>query len=137
MTAAAGDTEAIVARLKARGISRSGFRSAAMAKQIAGDSPDSKEFQVQPNTVDPRKAIVELDQAIPKDWDIVVGAGHYFSMVMTHMKGRPAERRKIIFIVSDGQVSRKGNVHSLERNTELLLQNDIQVFGCYRELFFT
>ena len=34
--------EAIVARLKARGISRTGFRSAEMAKQIAGDSPDSQ-----------------------------------------------------------------------------------------------
>ena len=88
--------EAIVARLKARGISRSGFRSADMAKQIAGDSPDTKEFQVQPNTVDPRKAIVELDQAIPKDWDIVVGGGHYFSIAMTHMKGRPADKYHVV-----------------------------------------
>ena len=84
--------EAIVARMKARGVSRTGFRTNDMARQIAGDSPDCKEFPVQPNTVDPRKAMLELDQAIPKDWDIVVGAGHYFSMAMTHMKGRPAER---------------------------------------------
>ena len=88
--------EAIVARMKARGVSRTGFRSADMAKQIAGDSPDSKEFQVQPNTVDPRKAILELDQAIPKDWDIVVGGGHYFSIAMTHMKGRPADKYHVV-----------------------------------------
>ena len=67
-----------------------------MAKLIAGDTPDSKEFPVQPNTVDPRKAVLELDEAIPKDWEIVVGAGHYFSMVMTHMNGRPAERYHVV-----------------------------------------
>ncbi|HLM11937.1 MAG TPA: thiamine pyrophosphate-binding protein [Reyranella sp.] len=88
--------EAITARLKARGVSRTGFRNGDMAQQIAKDSPDSKEFQVQPNTVDPRKAIVELDQAIPKDWDIVVGGGHYFSIAMTHMKGRPADKYHVV-----------------------------------------
>ena len=88
--------EAIIARLKARGVSRSGFRNADMAQQIAKDSPDSKEFQVQPNTVDPRKAIIELDQAIPKDWDIIVGGGHYFSIAMTHMKGRPADKYHVV-----------------------------------------
>jgi thiamine pyrophosphate-dependent acetolactate synthase large subunit-like protein len=33
---------------------------------------------------------------VPKDWEVVVGAGHYFSMVMTHMKGRPAERYHVV-----------------------------------------
>jgi hypothetical protein len=36
--------EAILARLKQRGVSRTGFRTNEMAKLIAGDSPDSKEF---------------------------------------------------------------------------------------------
>ena len=88
--------EAIAARMKQRGISRTGFRTNEMARLIAGDSPDSKEFPVQPNTLDPRKAVLELDSAIPKDWEVVVGAGHYFSMVMTHMKGRPAERYHVV-----------------------------------------
>ncbi len=88
--------EAIVARMKARGVARPGFRGADMAKQIAGDSPDSKAFAVQANTVDPRKAILELDQAIPKDWDIIVGGGHYFIIAMTHMKGRPAEKYHVV-----------------------------------------
>ena len=78
-------------------MSRTGFRTADMAKQIAGDSRRTrKEFPVQPNTVDPRKAILELDQVIPKDWDIVVGGGHYFSIVMTHMKGRPADKYHVV-----------------------------------------
>jgi acetolactate synthase I/II/III large subunit len=88
--------DAIVARMKARGVQRPGFRSAEMARQIAGDSPDSKAFTAQANTVDPRKAILELDQAIPKDWDIIVGGGHYFSIAMTHMKGRPAEKYHVV-----------------------------------------
>jgi len=45
------------------------------------------------------------------------------------LRDRPVERRRIIFIVSDGQVSGPANVHSLDKNTELLLQNDIQVFA--------
>jgi acetolactate synthase I/II/III large subunit len=88
--------EAILNRMQQRGIRKTGFRTNEMARLIAGDTPDSKEFPVQPNTVDPRKTVLELDQAIPKDWEIVVGAGHYFSMVMTHMKGRPAERYHVV-----------------------------------------
>ena len=42
--------EAILARMKQRGVAKTGFRTNEMAKLIAGDSPDSKEFPVQPNT---------------------------------------------------------------------------------------
>ena len=88
--------DAIVARMDARGVAKTGSRTADMAAAIAADSPDGKEFPVQPNTVDPRKIILELDQIIPKDWDIVVGGGHYFSIAMTHMKGRPADKYHVI-----------------------------------------
>ncbi len=88
--------EAIVARLDQRKIKKAGFRTSDMAKQIAADQPDRKEFPVQANMVDPRKALLELDRTIPKDWDIVVGGGHYFSIAMTHMRGRAAERYHVI-----------------------------------------
>ena len=72
--------EAIANRLEQRNIKRTGFRTADMAKLVAGDfPPDRKEFPVQANTVDPRKMLIELDAIIPKDWDIVIGGGHYFS----------------------------------------------------------
>jgi len=45
------------------------------------------------------------------------------------LRGRPMVRRKVIFIVSDGQASGPANVHSEAQNTTLLLQNDIQVFA--------
>ncbi|MEX2643703.1 MAG: thiamine pyrophosphate-binding protein [Acetobacterales bacterium] len=88
--------EALVARLDARGVARQGYRSGEIADAIAADSPDSKQFQVQPGTLDPRETMRELDAVIPKDWDIVVGGGHYFSFVMTHMRGRAAERFHVV-----------------------------------------
>ncbi len=45
------------------------------------------------------------------------------------LKGRPAERRRVLFLISDGEVSGPANTHSLAQNTELLLKNDIQVFA--------
>ncbi|MGE5513324.1 MAG: thiamine pyrophosphate-binding protein [Bacteroidota bacterium] len=89
--------EAIVNRLDQRNIKRTGFRTPDMAKLVAADfPPDRKEFPVQANMVDPRRMILELDAVIPKDWDIVVGGGHYFSIAMTHMRGRPAEKYHVI-----------------------------------------
>ena len=88
--------DAIANRLRQRNIKRTGFRTAEMARQIAADAPDRKEFPVQANTVDPRKAMLELDRVIPKDWDIVVGGGHYFSIAMTHLRGRPADKYHVI-----------------------------------------
>ena len=46
----------------------------------------------QPGMIDQRRFIEELDRTIPKDWEIVVGGGHYFSIAMTHLRGRAAER---------------------------------------------
>lgn len=88
--------EAILKRMGERGVAKSGFRTGDIVAEIAADSPDSKEFPVQANMVDPRKMVLELDKAIPKDWDIVVGGGHYFSMAMTHMTGRPADKYHVV-----------------------------------------
>jgi len=45
------------------------------------------------------------------------------------LKDRPSDRRRIVFIVSDGVASGPANVHTLAQNTELLLKSDIQVFA--------
>jgi VWFA-related protein len=44
------------------------------------------------------------------------------------LRTRSEDRRKIIFLVSDGQV-RGENKHSLEKNTDFLLQSGIQVYA--------
>ena len=67
--------EALVAALERQGVRNTGLRTPELARRIASDVPDSKEFPVQPGMVDPRHAMAELDRAVPKDWDIVIGLG--------------------------------------------------------------
>lgn len=88
--------EAIVAALDQRGVARTGFRTADVQAAIAADVPDAKAYTPQPGLLDPRKAILELDAVVPKDWDIVIGAGHYFSIALTHMRGRANDRYHVI-----------------------------------------
>ena len=45
------------------------------------------------------------------------------------LKSRPGSRRKMILLVSDGQATISGNTHSLEKNVDLLLENNIQVYS--------
>jgi VWFA-related protein len=45
------------------------------------------------------------------------------------LKNRPEANRRIIFLISDGQVGGAGNTRKLEDNVELLLQNNIQVYS--------
>lgn len=89
---AAATAEALTARLKQRPLARPGFHTPSISAEIAADQPDRKHFDIAPNTVDPRQAIIELDRTIPKDWDIVIGAGHYFGIALTHLRGRAADR---------------------------------------------
>jgi thiamine pyrophosphate-dependent acetolactate synthase large subunit-like protein len=88
--------DSVTTALKARGVRKDGYRSAAIAAAIAADVPDRKEFSIAPGTVDPRRAMEELDAIVPKDWDLVIGGGHYFGIAMTHLKGRPAERYHVV-----------------------------------------
>jgi acetolactate synthase-1/2/3 large subunit len=92
--------EAILAGLdKKLGVGKptaAAIRTKELAHRIATEPADSMEFDTGPGVLDPRKVIEALDAVIPKDWDIVVGGGHYFSIAMTHMKGRPAEKYHVI-----------------------------------------
>ena len=78
--------------------SSAGARTPMLAKQIAAMAarPDSKEFLVAADTVDPRPAMLELDAAIPKDWTVVSGGAHFAGIVVTHMYGRRAENVHVI-----------------------------------------
>src|ERR1700730_8634433 len=89
--------EAIVTRLKERGISRRGWRSNEIATKIAAtaENPVLKPYTPTPGTLDPRPVVKELDAAVPKDWDIIVAGGHCFSFAMTHLRGRPAGKYHI------------------------------------------
>lgn len=73
-----------------------GFRSAEMAAAIAADEPDRKAFEIEPGTVDPRKAIQELGRTVPKDWGVVIGGEHHFGIALTYLRGRPANKYHVI-----------------------------------------
>jgi thiamine pyrophosphate-dependent acetolactate synthase large subunit-like protein len=90
--------EAVLAKLEQRGFSSSGARTPMLAKQIQAMAarPDPKEFLVEPGTVDPRPAILELDRTIPKDWTVVSGGAHFAGVVATHFYGRRAENMHIV-----------------------------------------
>ena len=87
--------EAVTRRLREHGIRRPGWRSNVVAARIAADLPDAKEFSVTPGTLDPRPVLREIDDTVPKDWDVVVAGGHCFSFTMTHLKGRPGGKYHI------------------------------------------
>ncbi len=81
---------AIVKKLSARGSTAAAVRSQALARRISEEPADAAAFTIAPGTLDPRRAIEELDRIIPKDFDSVSGSGHqsYFHSVM---RGRKPE----------------------------------------------
>jgi thiamine pyrophosphate-dependent acetolactate synthase large subunit-like protein len=83
--------EAILDQLRQDGAPTPGFHSAALARRIATEKHDPREYPIEPGTFDPREVIAELDRVIPKDWDVVTGAGHssYFTSLM---RGRSPKR---------------------------------------------
>jgi thiamine pyrophosphate-dependent acetolactate synthase large subunit-like protein len=89
-------TEALTHRLRKVSSRKTGYRSSERARKVANEVFDERVFPVSPGTLDPRAALLELDKVIPKDWEIVVGAGHFFNFVLTHLRGRPAERWHVV-----------------------------------------
>ena len=90
--------EAVLAKLGALNFQSAGARTPMLANQIAAMAarPDSKEFLVQADVVDPRPAMLELDAAIPKDWTVVSGGAHFAGIAVTHFYGRKAENIHVI-----------------------------------------
>jgi thiamine pyrophosphate-dependent acetolactate synthase large subunit-like protein len=53
-----------------------GWRSPALADQIADPTVDDARFDPQPGLLDPRDAVAEIDRCLPKAWEIVNSSGH-------------------------------------------------------------
>ncbi|OYX15519.1 MAG: hypothetical protein B7Z15_00250 [Rhizobiales bacterium 32-66-8] len=85
-------TQAVAAELRKLTPARGGFRRAEIENRLAQDVQDDKPFELEPNSLDPREVVYEVDRVIPKDWDIVMGCAHYFTIAGPMLKGRPAER---------------------------------------------
>jgi thiamine pyrophosphate-dependent acetolactate synthase large subunit-like protein len=129
--------EAVTARLRARGIARTGSRTPEMARLIRASVPDSKDFPVGPNTVDPRKALLELDAIVPKDWDVVIGGGHYLGIAVTHMRGRAAERYHMVCdfgAIGNGLAAAVGVAAARRDGKVLLIEGDGSLMMHIQEL---
>jgi thiamine pyrophosphate-dependent acetolactate synthase large subunit-like protein len=129
--------EAIVEKLRTRRLGGTRWRQPEIARRIAADSPDSKEFAVTPGTLDPRSTLRELDAAIPKDWDIVIGGGHYFNFAMTHLRGRPAERYHVVNdfgAIGSGLASAIGVASARGDGKVLLIEGDGSLLMHIQEL---
>jgi acetolactate synthase I/II/III large subunit len=76
--------------LRARGKTVASIRSAELARRIRDEPADGAQFPIEPDLLDPRRAIEELDRVIPKDYDSVSGSGHQ-SYFHSTMRGRRPE----------------------------------------------
>jgi thiamine pyrophosphate-dependent acetolactate synthase large subunit-like protein len=82
----------VLGALRLRGVASKGWRTAALAQRIAAEPADRKQFPARADVVDPRKALLELDSVVPKDWEIVCGGAHFTDFVAPHLRGRSADR---------------------------------------------
>lgn len=83
---------ALVEVLEKAGHCAAGWHTGVLQERLAAEIPDPREYHPVPGTLDPRQIMLELNQAIPEDWDIVCGTGHFFHFVLTHLNNRPPER---------------------------------------------
>lgn len=93
---------AIVAELDAREHRPTGWRTEETRFALASATTSEPEVEIAPGTVDPRDALRAVDAAVPKDWLVVVGAGHMWNFAVEHLTGRTPDR--FIFTIDFGPV---------------------------------
>ena len=80
--------EALTAVLPAR---ERRWRSDAMAVRIRDAKPDSHVFAIEPGLLDPRRVVEALEEALPREWEMVNSGGHC-SWFFAQMPSRPQDR---------------------------------------------
>jgi acetolactate synthase I/II/III large subunit len=84
--------EALMTALPGRSGGRSGsWRSDAMAARIRDSKPDSHVFEIEPGLLDPRDVVEALENALPRDWEMVNSSGHC-SWFFAQMPSRPQDK---------------------------------------------
>jgi len=68
---------------------KAGYRTQEMASRLRGAVaiPD----KLPDGTIDPRRAVQEINRVVPKDWFLVGGSGHCAYFTATNTQGRPPE----------------------------------------------
>ena len=103
-----GDAEltarAIDELLAQQGISKEGFRTAAVRKALRDPGRDTAEFEIEDGTVDPREAARLMDERLPAEVGLVSGIGHYMSFPILLMRKPRALQVNVTAFGSIGQV---------------------------------
>ena len=74
--------------LAQQGISREGYRTAAVRSVLRDADRDPAEFEIEPGTVDPREAARMIDHKLPSEVALVTGSAHNFT-VSTFLLKKP------------------------------------------------
>jgi acetolactate synthase-1/2/3 large subunit len=82
---------ALLERMREIGKTKASMRNATLAARIRDEPADDFGFPSEPGTVDPRQFFQELEQVLPKDFDMVSGSGHY-AYFHTPMRGGDPRR---------------------------------------------
>ncbi len=75
--------------LASRGVKLTGYRTPDVKAQLVNHNADRTEFEMDPGTVDPREAVIALDQIVPPDIGLLSGSGMtsaFCSMLMTRRR---------------------------------------------------
>ena len=76
--------------LASRGVKLAGYRTPDVKAKLVNHNADRTEFEMDPGTVDPREAVIALDQIVPPDIGVLSGSGMtsaFCSMLMTRRRG--------------------------------------------------
>lgn len=68
--------EALDALLAQERVSGTGYRTPEVCSALSKYDPDPREFELEPGTVDPRRAAALLDEALPAEVGVVLGNAH-------------------------------------------------------------
>ena len=82
--------EALEKLLASRGVKSTGYRTPDVKAQLVNHNADRTEFEMDPGTVDPREAVIVLDQIVPPEIGVLSGSGMtsaFCSMLMTRRRG--------------------------------------------------
>jgi len=67
--------EALEKLLAGRGVKLTGYRTPDVKAQLVNHNADRTEFEMDPGTVDPREAVIALDQIVPPEIGVLSGSG--------------------------------------------------------------
>ncbi len=76
--------------LAARGVKGTGYRTPDVKSKLVNHNADRTEFEIEPGTVDPREAVIAIDQIVPPEIGLMSGSGMtsaFCSMLMTRRRG--------------------------------------------------